>query len=196
MDWVYLCIDSYGLFWRGFGVLFRFLCNWNLIDIYKGISYPDKTFRIGNTAYIQLTKIKHRWRNRKIMRKKISLNWWNYFFCVLSLDFCFLWNTNRYQMERLYVWSCNLHFVLKTSPWMPWINTQKYTQRIHFHSWITNCLIIRPVGYFQLFFLFLVFKNYFWRLKFHHTINKVVEWASLCSISMWLRTNSVLYRAL
>lgn len=27
-------------------------------------------------------------------------------------------------------------------------NTQKYTQRIGFHSWITDCLLIRPGGYF------------------------------------------------
>lgn len=94
MDWIYLCIDSCGFFWRGLAILFRFLCNWNLIDIYKGISYPDKTFRTGNMAFIQVTKIKHRQRNRKITRKKISLNWWNYFLFVY-----YLWTYISYELQ-------------------------------------------------------------------------------------------------
>lgn len=64
---VYIYVSILVVFvWRGLAVVFRFLCNWDLIDIYKtGIFYPDKAFRIDNMECIQVIQIKHRWRNRK-----------------------------------------------------------------------------------------------------------------------------------
>lgn len=38
MDCIYLCIDSCGFCLQGLAVVFRFLCNWDLIDIYKKVS--------------------------------------------------------------------------------------------------------------------------------------------------------------
>lgn len=120
MDCIYLCVDSCGFCLGGSTVVFRFLCNWDLIDIYKGIFYPDKAFRIDNMACIQVIQTKDRWRNR-IMRKTISLNWWHDFIFVrYLLDFRFLCKMNRFILSDgniLYVWSCNYTLYWRAREW-------------------------------------------------------------------------------
>lgn len=118
MDCIYLCINSCGFVFGGLAVVFRFLCSWDLTNIYKGPL--DKAFRIDNMACVQVIQIKHRWTNRKIMRKTISLNWWyDFIFVCHPLDFCFLCKTNRFILSdgNIYVWSCNYTFYWIAHEW-------------------------------------------------------------------------------